>query len=91
MEVAGIVSDLTGLSVESLDDGGMGSMRFEIGGNRVFFRCAADCMFQDSDGVVVFAALNLDQEGQLYELDIWKTDFSPLLCWPRRGEIQHAA
>jgi hypothetical protein len=34
-------------------------------------------MFKDIDGTPVSAALNVDQQGNLYELDIWKVDFSP--------------
>lgn len=36
----------------------------------------SECQFQDSDGVRVIATLNLDRQGRLLELDLWKTDFS---------------
>ncbi|WP_420885213.1 DUF6984 family protein, partial [Candidatus Symbiothrix dinenymphae] len=36
----------------------------------------------DEDGVDVIASLNIDDTGDLYELDIWKTDFSPLIKLP---------
>ena len=38
--------------------------------------------FKDKDGVDVVASLFLDKEGNLYELDIWKVDFSELLSLP---------
>lgn len=37
---------------------------------------ASECQFLDLDGVLVIAALNLDAHGNLFELDLWKTDFS---------------
>lgn len=37
---------------------------------------ASECQFLDLDGVPVIAALNLDAHGNLFELDLWKTDFS---------------
>lgn len=64
--------------VEELNDGGMGSLRFSsqnIEGRRL----GADlCQleFLDSDGVRVVATLSLDNFGQLFELDVWKADFS---------------
>lgn len=69
------------LRVESLDDGGMGSIRFcSIDNNlkRVFGKRVAELSFTDSDGVEVIASLNLDNNGNIFEIDIWKTDFSKL-------------
>ena len=36
----------------------------------------------DEDGVVVLAALNLDKNGKLFELDLWKVNFNPLETLP---------
>jgi hypothetical protein len=70
------------LSVTPLDDGGMGSLRLFPGGDchdsAVFGRSVAECQFADADGVSVIATLNLDQQGHLFELDLWKVDFSPI-------------
>jgi hypothetical protein len=38
--------------------------------------------------VPVSVALNLDEQGELYELDIWKMDFSPLQRIPPADQIQ---
>lgn len=46
---------------------------------RKFGKEVVEHQFKDSDGVVVSASLNIDQNGELFELDIWKTDHSPLL------------
>ncbi len=43
----------------------------------------AECHFKDEDGVLALAALKLDTNGRLYELDIWKVDLSP----PSHGPI----
>jgi hypothetical protein len=34
--------------------------------------------FRDSDGVAVIATLNGDEDRRPVEVDIWKTDYSPL-------------
>ena len=80
--------DVRVLNVRAMDDGGMGSLAFApFAESRRFGRQAAACRFVDSDGVPVSAALNLDQEGKLFELDVWKVDFSPLRKWPAESEI----
>ena len=43
--------------------------------------------FNDADGVPVSAALNLDQDHHLFELDVWKVDFSPLQRWPTAQDL----
>ncbi|OUJ74939.1 DUF6984 family protein [Hymenobacter crusticola] len=65
--------------VHDLADGGMGSLRFvsDKEGRRLG-RKIAETQFLDEDGVPVLVSLYLDQEGALYELDSWKTDYSPL-------------
>ena len=77
---------LDDVMVEALPDGGMGSLRFcsgaGIAGDRKFGREAAELQFWDADGVVVLASLYLDARGEPFELDIWKTDFSPLVRIP---------
>lgn len=71
------------LTAKPMNDGGMGSLLLlpdgvnEEGGK--FGKEVSEHQFKDSDGVVVIASLNIDQNGELFELDIWKTDFSPLL------------
>jgi hypothetical protein len=65
-------------------DGGMGSIRFgaKDAGNR-FGRVAATVEYIDSDGVLVSIALNLDDQGDPFEVDFWKVDFSPLRRYPQ--------
>ncbi|MCL1960307.1 MAG: hypothetical protein FWG56_00665 [Desulfovibrionaceae bacterium] len=83
-QAAKFLCSLVNAHVEEMDDGGMGSVRF----------CASDARprrlgeqliekeFVDSDGVPVMVTVNLDDRGNLFELDIWKVDFSPLRQFP---------
>ncbi len=66
-------------------DGGMGSLRlFPSGasGSSRFGRQVAQVEFKDKDGAIVSATLNVDEQGALFELDVWKTNFEPILEIP---------
>lgn len=75
-----------GLLVRPTDDGGMGSLYLFPQGNviegRLFGAQISDFQFADLDGVQVIASLNVDNHGNLFELDIWRTDFGKLLKFP---------
>lgn len=51
--------------------------------NRVIGQEVGRFEFRDDDGVEVIATLSLDNYGDLYELDMWKTDFSALKSFPK--------
>lgn len=74
----------------SMDDGDMGSLQLFPKGvqdvHRTFGQQISEHHFKDKDGVDVIASLNVDNTGNLLELDIWKTDFSPLLKLPDKFE-----
>jgi len=74
------------LLVCPMSDGEMGSLRLfprgKIIEGRVFGDQVSDFQFTDIDGVEVVASLNVDNKGDIYELDIWKTDFGRLLKLP---------
>ena len=76
----------TELKVCSMHDGGMGSLSLFPKGtvvdNRKFGERISEYQFQDVDGIDVIVSLNLDTKGELFELDVWKTDFSPLIRLP---------
>jgi hypothetical protein len=71
------------LLVSPMQDGGMGSLSLlfvsQSEEKRVFGEQISECHFLDEDGVDVIASLNVDQDGNLFELEIWKTDYSPLI------------
>lgn len=84
---------LKNLKVTELSDGGMGSLRLLPDcvetRDSIFGMQASSCQFTDQDGVEVVASLNLDQHGNPYELDIWKTDFKKLIRIPEnRSELR---
>ena len=74
------------LTAQSMNDSGMGSITLYPEGDenikRIFGYQASEHKFIDADGVEVIASLNLDKEGNVFELDIWKTNFAPLIRIP---------
>ena len=72
------------LLVRNLDDGQMGSLKFYNPSNedRVFGSQVSELSFTDLDDVLVIATLYLDNYGDLFEIDIWKVDFSPTINFP---------
>lgn len=78
------------LLVRSMRDGGMGSLKLHLEGVRekdaAFGRRAAELQFTDADGVEVIVSLNLSKDGLPFEMDVWKTNYSPLLKVPERFE-----
>ena len=73
--------------VRDMDDGAMGSLEFAAGGHRSLGSCLVEAEYLDRDGAPVSIALNLDTNGLLYELDMWKVDFAPLLEYPDFGRV----
>lgn len=79
-------NDINAINIKPLSDGGMGS--FEIipkqlnNHKRTVGEMISEYEFKDKDGVKVLASLYLDLESNLYELDLWKTDFSPIIEIP---------
>lgn len=77
-----LASKIPTLLVADMNDENMGSLRFVNASSKReprFGKQASEVMFKDDDGIEVIATLNVDQDGNLYELDVWKTDFSPTL------------
>ena len=86
---ANLTVDMAQLRASPMDDGGMGSLLFATAGmEQRQAKEVAVCYFEDEDGVSIRAALNVDQHGHLYELDVWKVDFSPLRRWPATSGIR---
>ena len=71
----------------SMGDGKMGSLKLCPNGiyiekTEYIQNFVSEHEFTDTDGVNAVASLFLDKGGNLYELDIWKVDFSELLSFP---------
>lgn len=76
--------------VVDIADGGMGSIRFipePAKGVQVFGAEVARGSAHDIDGVLLSISVNVDQDGDLFELDIWKVDFSRLRRYPRAEDV----
>ena len=84
-----VVPQLEAALVQDMQDGGMGSIQFhrQTSDERRFGKEIAEGTFRDNDGVLVSVTLNLDQFGELFELDVWKVDFSPLVRYPEPSEF----
>jgi hypothetical protein len=72
------------LYVQKMDDGGMGSFlifqnQSDVEEKRKFGRQASEYQFTDDDGIPVLVTLNLDQQDKLFEVDIWKTNYKPVI------------
>jgi len=81
--------DMSSIKLEVMDDGGMGSHKFHNTNiDSKLGREASSCSFIDTDGIAVSATLNLDQYGSLFELDLFKGDFSKLQKWPLASELK---
>lgn len=75
-----------GLLVCPMNDGEMGSLilfpQGKIVENRKFGKQVSEFQFVDADGVEVIASLNVDSDGNLFELEIWKINFGKLIRLP---------
>jgi hypothetical protein len=90
VEAHDIIQQLPSYRVRDVNDGGMGSLRILPTGQdkRSFGRVLAEAQYVDEDDVVVSLAINLDDRGELYELDLWRVDFSPLKRFPTPEELR---
>ncbi|OON69428.1 DUF6984 family protein [Hymenobacter sp. CRA2] len=74
-----LLAALHTVHVTEITPDGVGSLRFvNPMPERRLGESIATTQFLDEDGVPVLVALYLDREGELYELDCWKTDDSPV-------------
>ena len=67
--------------VEEMNDGGMGSLHFvwKDKTSPKFGGTSAEIELLDQDQVPVMVYLDVDREGDFFELNIWKVDFSPII------------
>jgi len=79
-----LLNDLPNLMVEEMKDGGMGSLKFlsKTGKKRIMREQIAEISLLDLDGIFVSFSINLGTDGELYEFDAFKGDFSPLKKFP---------
>ncbi len=72
------------LKVADMQDG-MGSLLLipaeQTKINRTFKAQISDSIFTDVDGIDVIVSLNIDQDGFLYELDVWKMNYERVISF----------
>lgn len=85
-----LTKHLSSVKVIEMEDGGMGSLLFFNGKNedRKLGHVVNQAEFIDSDDIIVSIALNLDEDGQLFELDFWKVNFEKLINMPSPSQLK---
>ena len=71
----------------TMNDGAMGSISFDLSNSAKYGSDLVQVKYLDADNVPVYITLTTDKEGNLFELDFWKVDFSKLIKYPEPGEI----
>lgn len=77
--------------VYDMNDGGMGSICFLSLANeegRLLGETIVEAQYTDIDGIEVLISINIDKRGDLFEIDFWKTDFSPLRQYPKPDQLR---
>ena len=73
-----------GLEVAEMTDG-MGSLLLIPEGQRstkrLFGKEISEVQFHDADGMLVSVSLNIDRNGFLFELDVWRVDFGRVISF----------
>jgi hypothetical protein len=91
-DTAHFINTLDNLVAMGMDDGQMGSLTLLPNGvesaARSFGKQIVSGEFTDSDGVPVSITINVDGDDRLYELDVWKVNFAPLIAWPDSSAIK---
>jgi len=81
---------LARMKVQDMPDGGMGSITFYNGRPRSLLEYGgeiAEAAFRDADDMPVSVTLNVDKDGKLFELDVFKADGSPLIRYPDLDDL----
>ncbi len=81
------VKNIENARVIDMNDGEMGSIRFVGPDGRRRSRAIAEAQYLDQDSISVSIELNVDEENELFELDFWKADFSPLRRYPAPHDL----
>ncbi|MEO6832221.1 MAG: hypothetical protein ABI378_07475 [Chitinophagaceae bacterium] len=72
--------------VENLGEPGSGSLQLSAKGEHANDLVEAD--YKDADGRDVLITLSTNQFGELYDLDLWKSDFSSLQLYPKADKVK---
>src|SRR5580698_9006771 len=83
-----LANELHSAVVTDMADGGMGSLRFVGNRSNKMGKVLCEAETIDSDNVPLEISTNLDEDGRLFELDIWKVDFSSLQTYPSPSTLK---
>jgi hypothetical protein len=87
-----VLKQLRDAQVRDMPDGGMGSIHFcsssSASNGRKSTEQIAEGAFTDADGMPVSVTLDIDDRGDLYELDVFKADGSRLIRYPDIAEVE---
>jgi hypothetical protein len=75
------------LEVSEMDDGGMGSLLLNHHSGRRFGTDLIEAHYYDSAGTLIIVVLVEDDKHDLFELDMWKVDNSPLIKFPTPDKL----
>lgn len=95
---AGLTSDAASLlhaearEARTMDDGGIGSVQLmpPSGDTEIAAFDVVERWYVDTDRVLVSFTINLNDSGEIVELDVWKVDCAPLLRPPKRDELNRS-
>lgn len=84
-EMEYLLNNLSIYFVSEMDDGGMGSLKVEspLKETRKYNGYIADIYLRDVDDIPLVITIYVDTDGDLYELDVWKADSTPLKEFPK--------
>jgi hypothetical protein len=71
--------------VENLGEGGMGGIQLSANGEHS--SDLVEAAYTDEDGRKVLLTLTANERGELFDLDIWKMDFSSLRRYPTSDKV----
>lgn len=82
-------AQIPGAMVKQMTDGAQASFQFasKLPGFRRFGKQVAEAAYTDDDGTHVSITINVDENGDLFELDVWKVDDTPLIRFPTPDDI----
>ena len=90
LDIDSLIRSLRHAKVTEMADGDMGSLLFAAKDSteiRHFGGRLCEAEFLDSDGMGLSIVVIIDQNQELYELDIFKGDFSALVRLPKISEV----
>lgn len=84
-DYSGLCDTLFKAVIKEMNDGRMGSIRFIYSDSKVrkFSKEIAEASILDVDNVLMSFTINIDEYGDLFELDVFKVDFSPMKQFPK--------